>query len=120
MFVMPQLQKPTSRHNTRRTEGHTPFLEITSADKWVGQSASTKWPPRSPDHTPLDLHFQGCVKNNVPLLPQSLRELRDIMSDAIISDDEDVLRRMWDETALRRDVCRITSGKNITHLRTKT
>lgn len=43
---------------------------------------------------------------------------RETISDVIKSVDMDVLCTVWDETALRRDVCRITSGKNIAHLPT--
>jgi hypothetical protein len=114
LFVIPKMQRDTEvtdilfQHNGASPRYH---CRVTSTNKWVGPGGTTGWPPRSPDLTPLDFHFWGYVKDNVyvPLLPQCSRELRDRIRDAVISINEDMLRRVW-------DVCRITRIRNIEHL----
>jgi hypothetical protein len=49
-------------------------------------------------------------------LPQSVKELLNRIRDAVMSLDEDMLRRVWDEIAFRWDVCRITRGYVIERL----
>jgi hypothetical protein len=54
------------------------------------------------------------------ICPQSLRELRGRIRDAVMSVNEDMLCRVWYETAFRWDVCRITRGSHIERLWTTT
>lgn len=36
---------------------------------WIGRGSPTPWPPRSPDLTPLDFYFWGCMKELVYSTP---------------------------------------------------
>ncbi|PSN43273.1 hypothetical protein C0J52_11470, partial [Blattella germanica] len=57
------------------------------------------WPPNSPDLTPCDFF------------------LLDDLKQAVASVDADMLQRVWDELDYRIDVCRVTRGAHIKHLR---
>jgi hypothetical protein len=63
--------------------------------------------PWSPNLTAPDFHFWGHIKDKVyvPPLPQSSRELRDRICDVVRNVNEDMLHRVWDETAFRWNVC---------------
>jgi hypothetical protein len=58
-----------------------------------------KWPPRSPDLTPLDFYFWGYVKDKVyiPHLPRDLREVRERITNAVASISMDDLVKVCDE-----------------------
>jgi hypothetical protein len=98
-----------------------PLLDATFSNKWHGQGGPIGWPPRSPDLPHLDFHFWGYIKDKiyVPPLPQSSRGLRERIRDAVMSVDEDILRRVWDEIAFSCGVSRIARGSHIEHLWTK-
>ena len=40
----------------------TSWLNDHFANKWIGRNGPTKWPPRSPDLTPLDFYLWGRLK----------------------------------------------------------
>ena len=52
----------------------------------------------------------------VPPLPVSLNELRQRITTAVASVDEDMLRSVWTELDYRVDICRVTKGSHIEHL----
>ena len=53
----------------------------------------------------------------VPPLPVSLNELKQrIITTAVASVDEDMLRSVWRELDYRIDICRVTKGSHIEHL----
>ena len=52
----------------------------------------------------------------VPPLPVSLNELKKIITTAVASVDEDMLRSVWKELDYRIDICRVTKGSHIEHL----
>lgn len=61
-------------HNTREVRH---WLDQHFPQKWIGrQSTLIRWPPRSPDLTPLDFYFWGRIKNIVyKTRPQNVDEL---------------------------------------------
>ena len=56
----------------------------------------------SPDFTTCDFFFGGYVKDRVfvPPLPVSLNELKQRITTAVASVDEDMLRSVWTELSL--------------------
>ena len=53
----------------------------------------------------------------VPLLPESLNELKQRITTAVASVDVDMLRSVWrTELDYRIDICRVTKGSHIEHL----
>lgn len=58
-------------HNNRLVDN---FLENTFDGKWLGYQGPYKWPPRSPDLTPLDYFIWGFVKDQVYFEPVTTKE----------------------------------------------
>ena len=52
----------------------------------------------------------------VPRLPVSLNELKQRITTAVASVDEDTLRSVWTELDYRIDIRRVTKGSHIEHL----
>ncbi|KAJ4436257.1 hypothetical protein ANN_18888 [Periplaneta americana] len=56
-------------------------LSVYSVDEafpgsWIGRTGRTRWPPRSPDLTPLDFFFWGFIKDRVyATKPRTIPEL---------------------------------------------
>jgi hypothetical protein len=69
--------------------------------------------------TPMDFSFWGFVKDNVyiPPIPVDLQELRDRIVNATALVHVTFLGKLWVELEYRLDVCRITRGSNIEHLK---
>ena len=72
----------------------------------------------SPDLTPCDLFLWEYIKDRVfvPPLLVSLNELKERITTAVESVDEDMLRSVWTELDHRIDICRVTKGSHIEHL----
>ena len=49
-------------------------------------------------------------------LPVSLNELKQRITTAVASVDEDMLKSVWTELDYRIDICRVTKGSHIEHL----
>lgn len=68
-------------HNTRRI---AEFLNLNFGDQWLGTNGPIRWPPRSPDLTPLDFFFWGFVKNEIyKTRSNTVEELREKFEAAI-------------------------------------
>ena len=52
----------------------------------------------------------------VPPLPVSLNELKQHITPAVASVDEEMLRTVWTELDYRINICRVTKGSHIEHL----
>ena len=52
----------------------------------------------------------------IPPLPVSLNELKQRITTAVASVDEDMFRSVWTELDYRIDICRVTKGSHIEHL----
>ena len=52
----------------------------------------------------------------VPPLPVSLNELKEHITTAVASVDEDMIRSVWTELDYSIDICRVTKGSHIEHL----
>ena len=55
----------------------------------------------------------------VPPLPVSLNELKQSITAAVASVDEDMLRSVWTELDYHIDICRVTKRSHIEHLKLK-
>lgn len=53
------------------------LLNVNFAENWLGTYGPNRWPPRSPDLTPLDFYFWGFIKNEIyKIRSNTLEELR--------------------------------------------
>jgi len=80
--------------------------------------ALTCCPPRSPDLTPCDFLLWEYIKDRVfvPSLPVSLNEMKQRITTAVSSVDEDMLRSVWTELDYPIDICLVTKGSHTEHL----
>ena len=71
------------------------------------------------DATPCDFFLWGYVKDQVyvPPFPTSIPELKVRIRTAIETVTADMLQTVWNELDYRVDVCRITKGAHIEHLK---
>ena len=53
---------------------------------------------------------------SVPPLPVNLNELKQGITTAVASVDEDMLRSVWTELHYRIDICLVTKGSHVEHL----
>jgi hypothetical protein len=60
----------------------------------------------------LDFSLWGYVKDKVFVspLPTTLEELQAQVTEAVVTIDADMIHRIWDEIALRWDICHLTRG----------
>jgi hypothetical protein len=96
-------------------EGHIHFQQDGAPPHYleaVREYLNTRF---SPDLTPLDFVFWGLVKDRVyvPPLPTNVAELRTRITAAVAEVTPEMLRRVWQETDYRWNVCRITNGSHI-------
>lgn len=91
------------------------FLDTQFPGRWIGRDGPTRWPPRSPDITPLDFFLWGYVKNKVYTGHKihDLQQLRGRIRDAVMSVTPEMLQNTWQEIEFRLDVLRATRGSHI-------
>ncbi|KAJ4426523.1 hypothetical protein ANN_27337 [Periplaneta americana] len=75
------------------------FLDTQFPGRWIGRDGPTRWPPRSPDITPLDFFLWGYVKNKVYTghKIRDLEQLRGRIRDAVNSVTPEMLQKTWQE-----------------------
>ena len=78
-----------------------------------------KWPPRLSDVSPNDFFLWGYVKGLVFVLPlpANIEEMKQRITAALETVTEDMLQRVWHELEYRHNVCRVTGGVHIEHVR---
>ena len=100
------------------------YLNAELPGRWIGRAAATdltvmKWPPRSPDLTPLDFYFWGYIKGKVykPPLPKTIDELKERIKAASQTVTTAVLLKVWDN--LHRQLKQVikTKGGHIEHMK---
>jgi hypothetical protein len=90
------------------------FLNATFPERWIGRGGPTKWPPRSPDLTPLDFFLWGFVKDIVYSSPVAdLETLKRRITNAVMSVTEDMLTKTWNEIENRLVDIQATRGAHI-------
>jgi hypothetical protein len=94
-------------------------MEVVSAAfrrRWIGKGGLILWPRGSPDLTPIDFFFWGCVKNYVYMdIIRDLNRLKARTREAAQQVTRDVLQRVWQDIGYRLNICRVTNG---THMET--
>ncbi|PNF14991.1 hypothetical protein B7P43_G01527 [Cryptotermes secundus] len=89
-------------------------LNATFQDHWTGRSGPIRWPPSSPDLTPLDFFLWGYVNDRVFVPPvNDLPDLRARIRETIATVPTDMLERTWQEIEYRLDTVHATNGAHV-------
>jgi hypothetical protein len=90
---------------------------------WIGRStdpnmALTRWPPGSLDLMPCNFFVMGIYQRRVfvPPLPVSVNDLKQHITTAVVSVDEDMLLCVWNELDYLIDICHVTKCSHTEHL----
>ena len=90
------------------------FLDATFPNRWIGRDGPTKWPPRSPDITPLDFFLWGYIKDKVYSTPvPNVETLKARVTAAVATVTMVMLENTWREIEFRLDVLRATKGAHV-------
>lgn len=83
------------------------WLDDNFPNRWIGRSSALiRWPPRSPDLTPLDFFLWGTIKNKVyARRPRTRPELRDSIIAACQSITRQQLRNVMINNRRRTEKC---------------
>ena len=94
------------------------FLNETFPNRWIGRASDAdnclmKWPPRSPDLTPLDFFLWGYVKDFVFTypFPQTLEEMRNKIIQATRQISQELLEEV--HSSLRRKLDLVIKKKGL-------
>lgn len=93
------------------------YLTETFGNNWIGTNGPIRWPPRSPDLTPIDFYLWGKLKNKIYSRQiMDIADLRNRFNQAIneitVNELEAVLRR----TRQRAELCIEENGQHFEHL----
>jgi len=101
-------------HNSRIV---TNYLTERFGENWLGTNGPIRWPPRSPDLTPMDFSIWAYLKEKVyASTPQTLEILEDRIRQAIQNISEEHLRNILAENVKRVQLCQQEGGQRIEHL----
>jgi hypothetical protein len=79
--------------------------------QWIGTNANVRWPPRSPDLTPLDFTIWPFIKNRVyRTQPDSMEDLRKRIIDAFEDITPEMLRNVQGNVLRRLNTCLAAEG----------
>lgn len=86
-------------------------------DHWIGPNGPCRWPPRSPDLTPLDFYLWGRIKDEVYVRPvQTREELLNRVRTAFRNLDGHEIRKSTNRGVRRRVLrCLARNGGHIEH-----
>ncbi|KAJ4431341.1 hypothetical protein ANN_19938 [Periplaneta americana] len=74
--------------------------------RWIGRTGLIRWPPRSPDLTPLDFYFLGFTKDHAyATKPRTIPELVERTEHTIQMVTPDMLTRVHKELIRRLHLC---------------
>ena len=97
----------------------TDYLNITYDNRWVGRNGPVKWPPRSPDLTPLDYFLWGWMKSMVystSIGTQEELRNRIVEAAATIKGSPDIIRRAREAWIRRAECCIEQNGGHFEQL----
>jgi len=95
----------------------TIFLDRTFEDRWIGRSGIQKWPPRSPDLTPLDFYLWGKLKQQVyNEVPTSKEDMKERIRRACSMIDTNEIRNAIFSMTNRFRACIDAQGHHFEHL----
>lgn len=95
------------------------FLNSKYPGRWIGRNGPIRWPPRSPDLTPLDFYFWGHMKDLVYQEEiETEAQLRERILDATnqIRNDRNLLVSIYDNWNRRVRACIHANGRHFEHL----
>lgn len=93
------------------------LLDEKLPDSWIGRGGPTRWPPRSPDLTPLDFFLWGYVKDKVYVTPcPNLTQLKRRITTAIRSVSVEMLLKVWENSQARLSTVIRENGGHFEHL----
>lgn len=99
---------------------HTAHATIEFLQRYFNNNrliSRNRWPPRSPDLTPLDFFLFGYLKNTVFKTPlHTLPELQDAITNAVNSVTEEMIRNVFNSLKTRINVCLQNEGSHFEHM----
>lgn len=126
-FILPRLQELNYDPETiiyqhdgapaHRSNDATDWLDE-NFPQWIGfNSDDIKWPPRSPDLTPLDFFVWPYVKHRVyQAEPETMEALRECIINAFNTITPGMLRNVHANILKRLQTCLIADGNHIEQL----
>ena len=96
----------------------TNYLNATFPGRWIGRNGPIRWPPRSPDLTPLDFFLWGFLKDRVfrTGFPKDLNEMYLRINEHCLVIDDDMFARVMDSFSQRILLCINEGGRHFEHL----
>lgn len=92
-------------------------LTIMFEDRWIGYRGPWRWPPRSPDLSPVDFYLWGHIKSLVYSRPvHNRQELRDRIELSFQQLGNEVIRATTGEMERRVFKCLEQNGGHIEHI----
>ena len=95
------------------------FLDQIFPSRWLGRRGAIKWPPRSPDLTPMDFFVWGVVKDDVyGRKPATVREMKLYITDSFnrINQNKDLCSNVCRGVKCRLEECAANEGRQFEHL----
>ncbi|KAJ8913297.1 hypothetical protein NQ315_010964, partial [Exocentrus adspersus] len=89
------------------------YLDATFHNRWIGRRGTIEWPARSPDLSPLDFFFWGCLKD---LVPQDLLELRQRIINTSAEILADIIHTAIENFYVRLGQCQEVNGEHFENL----
>lgn len=102
-------------HNARISQN---FLNETYEGKWIGTHGPIRWPPKSPDLTPLDFFLWGTLKNEVyKTQTRDMDDLKEKIRIACDHIDGNMLHKITNREVRKRfEKCATEGGGHIENL----
>lgn len=96
----------------------TDYLNATFPNRWIGRNGPIRWPPRSPDLTPLDFFLWGFLKDRVFRIgfPRDLNEMYLRILEYCSEPDDEMFERVMESFAQRIYLCIHENGRHFEHL----
>jgi hypothetical protein len=95
------------------------YLNRKYPNRWIGRNGPIRWPPRSPDLTPLDFYLWGHMKDLVyEVQIYTEDQLRERIADAAnqIRENPEMLNSLYENWYRRTQMCINANGRHIEHL----
>jgi hypothetical protein len=93
------------------------WLNNTFGDRWMGEHGPVRWPPRSPDLTPLDYFLWGHVKSIVYATPpRDILDLEQRIYAAFATIDEATIERSINNVIVRAQHCIVAQGAHFEYV----
>ena len=92
----------------------TDVLNERFTDAWIGRGGPIRWPPRSPDHSPLDVFLWRYIKNIVYAEKiRNIQQLQERITSAVETVTRDMIQKTWQDIEFRFDVSIAINGVHI-------